>query len=67
MPRSPYILQRDEKTYCPKCGASVDMLCRNDGKHYGWPWFYICWQCKLVAHVGKGEVLRDDGQTNHNH
>jgi hypothetical protein len=52
-----YVIQRDEKSFCPKCHKPVDLLCRTDGSIRA-PWFYICWGCQFVAEVGKGEVLR---------
>lgn len=55
---SHYILQRAEKSHCPQCGRTVDLLARADGNNKS-PWFYICWFCRLVAEVGKGEVKRE--------
>lgn len=60
---SNYILQKTTKSFCPKCHKNVDLLCTDEEmlpalKHNHW--FYICWNCKLVAEVGKGEVFRDE-------
>jgi hypothetical protein len=55
-----YVLQLDEKSFCPKCGKNVELLCEsNSFKKTLGPWFYICFDCRLVAEVGKGEVPRE--------
>lgn len=54
-----YVIQKAEKSFCPKCNKSVDLLCRKDGDNENFPWFYICFDCKLVAEVGRGEVERE--------
>ena len=53
---SKYIIQAAEKSFCPICHSTTTLLCRKDGnnKH---PWFYICFVCKTVLQVGKGECL----------
>jgi hypothetical protein len=48
-----YVIQKAEKSTCPKCGLTVDLLAPeiNNG-----PIFYICWPCKIVAQAGVGPV-----------
>jgi hypothetical protein len=52
--QSNYVLQPDKKSFCPYCQADVVLLCREDGNNRK-PWFYICFICKVVMEVGKGE------------
>lgn len=59
--KSNYVLQLDEKSFCPQCEKPVDLLCDNEG-NVRKPWFYICWACKTVAQVGVGPVGRE-GET----
>jgi len=59
---SEYLLQADEKSFCPVCRKPVCLLCRRDGRTRGWPWFYICFGCQLVAQVGEGEVPRAESE-----
>lgn len=41
---------------CPHCDRHVvDMLSSEDTDS---PWFYICWICRKVFHIGKGECER---------
>lgn len=56
--KSTYILQLDEKSFCPKCGKPVDLLATIELFHKK-PWFYICWACHHVAQVGVGPVERE--------
>lgn len=49
-----YVLQLAEKSHCKDCGSVVSLLIKYDGNG---PAFYVCWQCKTVAQVGKGLVL----------
>jgi len=51
--KSNYVLQSAEKSHCPKCGSEVDLLCEKD---FDGPAFYICFNCKVIGHVGKGPV-----------
>jgi rRNA maturation endonuclease Nob1 len=67
--KSTYVVQRDEKSFCPKCGKSVDLLCNSSIEPFIWPWdpekrpwFYVCWACKHIAQVGVGPVEREEGQ-----
>lgn len=60
--QSNYILQKADKSHCPGCKKYVDLLCTDEPmlealkrKH----WFYICWNCKRVFELGKGEVLHE--------
>lgn len=63
---SDYIIETEEKSFCPKCHQRVDLLA--PGVSYAnrsnapdkTPWFYICWACKFVAQVGVGPVGRED-------
>ena len=55
MPESDYILQYDPKSFCPKCGKNIYLLCRKDNTSLN-SWHYICWDCRLIAQLGKGEV-----------
>lgn len=52
---SRYILQKVEKSYCPKCHHLVYLLCDGDFKK-GKPAFYICFDCKYIGEVGVGAV-----------
>jgi len=54
---SKYIVQRTEKSHCPKCGRYVWLLCRED-RRIDEPWFYICFICEFVAEVGKDECVK---------
>jgi hypothetical protein len=51
---SRYVLQDDDKTFCPVCHGQVKLLCRLDGKMK--PWFYICFKCAEIAELGRGRV-----------
>ena len=57
--KSNYVLQSAEKSHCPKCGSEVDLLCEKD---FDGPAFYICFNCKVIGHVGKGPVKMVDRQ-----
>jgi hypothetical protein len=57
--RSAYVVQRDGKSFCPKCRQALDLLCRRDGQVKRAPWFYICWVCMAITEVGKSEVPRE--------
>jgi len=48
-----YMRIKTEKSFCPHCSRNVELLC-SDAKNS--PMFYICWDCKLIAEVGIGEV-----------
>jgi hypothetical protein len=61
--KSNYVIQKAEKSFCPGCHESVTLLCQRDGKTTGHPWFYICFDCKMIAEVGKGPVLDWDAET----
>ena len=54
-PKSKYILQPTEKSFCPKCHANVWMLCEENFEGVA---FYICFDCKYIGEVGKGPVKR---------
>jgi DNA-directed RNA polymerase subunit RPC12/RpoP len=54
-----YITQPAEKSHCPQCGESVTMLCTKYERGSHIPWFYICWACKRIFHIGVGEVKED--------
>lgn len=56
--KSDYVLQLDEKSICKYCGKYIELLCTQ------WvslrkAWFYICFDCRKVFQVGKGEVERE--------
>ncbi len=53
--KSKYIMQGDDKSFCPICGCNVVLLCRADGNTKK-PWFYICFVCKMAFEVGVGPV-----------
>jgi len=55
--KSKYVIQKTEKSTCPVCGFSVDLLAETDMKR-GKPAFYICFACKTVGEVGVGKVVR---------
>jgi len=53
---SNYIIQATQSSYCPNCNNLVYLLCDKDGRQC--PSFYICWNCKFVAEIGKGPVQK---------
>ena len=55
MPKSNYVHQPAENTRCPKCLMRMTLLCTADGDLEE-PWFYICWICREIAHLGRGAV-----------
>lgn len=60
---SRYLLQKANKSRCYHCHKHVDLLCTNEEILKAlkrWPWFYICWHCKKVFEIGRGEVKRDE-------
>ena len=60
--KSNYIIQHAATSHCSNCQRTVDLLCREDGNLKS-PWFYICWSCRLIAQVGKGEVRNENAST----
>jgi transcription elongation factor Elf1 len=49
-----YILQKMDKSFCPKCNEKVYLLC---SKGIGdKPSFFICFDCETVGQVGIGSV-----------
>lgn len=48
-----YVLTETIDTRCPQCGRRPMLLC-NPGS--GSPAFYICFDCRQAAQVGKGPV-----------
>jgi hypothetical protein len=61
MPTSPYVLQLASKTRCPQCHQPTDLLIRRNGTiSSAAPAFYICYGCRLVVHVGRAVVDRDE-------
>lgn len=52
-----YVIQFDHSSRCKECGAEVDLLCHENSPRQ--PWFYICWNCRTVAQLGRGMVRRD--------
>ena len=58
--KSTFVLQIDEKSYCKYCGKNVELLCHDMITVHGTrPMFYICFDCRKVFEVGKGEVPRE--------
>ena len=54
-PASKYVLQSAEKSFCPKCGKEVHLLCPVN-ERFGGPSFYICFHCKYIGEVGVGPI-----------
>lgn len=59
MSASNYVIQIADKSFCPTCTKNLHLLCRIDGTTRA-PWFYICFDCKVVAEVGKGIVNQSE-------
>jgi len=63
-----YVIQKDEHSLCKSCEGPMDLLCEKyptvaTSLLFYRPWFYICWNCKLVSQVGTGPVQREDKET----
>lgn len=54
--RPKYMLQSTDMSFCPDCKSNVDLLCTDGDSLNTTQWFYICWKCKRVYQLGKGEV-----------
>jgi hypothetical protein len=54
--KSSYVVQSAKKSFCIRCHIPVCLLCKENGNNKE-PWFYICFACKTVYQVGKGECL----------
>jgi hypothetical protein len=52
-----YVIQKSSSSLCGQCEKPLDLLCFEFAEG---PMFYICWFCKRVTEVGKGEVRRED-------
>lgn len=64
--QSRYILTKTEKSRCPHCNKHVDLLSTDEDILHGLKhshWFYICWHCKRVYEIGRGEVKRDESKS----
>ncbi|WP_157052520.1 hypothetical protein [Ornithinibacillus contaminans] len=48
-----YIIQNTEKSFCPKCNKTVQIMFSEKPKS---PAFYICFDCKFVGQIGVGEI-----------
>lgn len=57
MPADNYVITLTTKTHCPTCNKLVDLLTKNWSMNK--PMFYICWDCRKIFEVGKGEVRRE--------
>ena len=58
--QSQYILQDESKTWCMRCDSRMHLLCHHDRVPSAVrPWFWICFNCKTVVEVGKGDVRYD--------
>lgn len=55
--RQHYVWQQTESSFCAECDKHVTLLCEEWGKG---PRFYICWDCKLIWHIGYGRVRPGD-------
>lgn len=55
--KSEYVIQKTEKSFCVNCRSNLHLLCHEDMKK-GEPAFYICFTCKSVREVGKGEICK---------
>ena len=58
--KSRYVLQHAEKSICPKCQKYLELLCHEWAGPRRERAFYICFDCRVVYEVGKGEVRRED-------
>jgi uncharacterized protein with PIN domain len=60
MMKADYVMQMDEKSFCKYCGKSVELLCPDVAKFTPIrdKWFYICFDCRKVFQIGRGEVQR---------
>lgn len=50
-----YTLIKTEKSYCPQCKQSVNLLCDNPNA----PSLYICFPCEWVEQIGVGPVMNE--------
>lgn len=55
--KSKYIIQKTQKSHCPECNQTVDLLAPINPRMRG-AIFYICWNCKAIFQAGVGEVIR---------
>jgi len=54
-----YIVQESEKSFCPRCDRSVMLLCPKTLRRTRKPWFYICFWCRSIYEVGRGELKEE--------
>lgn len=52
---SKYVIQKEEKSFCPDCEGKVSLLTPRFPKPRD-VMFYICFRCSRVAEVGRGPV-----------
>lgn len=57
--KSKYVTQVTERSVCPICNKHLTFLCHARTVE-GQPMFYICWNCRTVAEVGKGPVPQEE-------
>ena len=57
--KSKYILQKTDKSFCKYCNNKVSLLCHFSDM-ISFASFYICFKCKKVFEIGKGEVKKDN-------
>jgi len=56
MPKMEYVLMETEKSRCPLCSGTVELLARRDATG---AMFYICYTDRIVAQVGVGRVGKE--------
>lgn len=56
---SKYVLQKMEKSHCPKCLKLVWLLVY-DERPVGTPSFFICFECRQIWQVGVGPVVKTE-------
>lgn len=53
-----YSLRPVTHSKCPSCKQVMEMLI-DPGRVNNSPYFYICWTCRSIGHVGVGPVVRE--------
>lgn len=53
-----YELLKTEKSYCPSCNQSLELLLHNEDTSQ--PAFYICFPCHYIGQIGVGPVQLPD-------
>jgi DNA-directed RNA polymerase subunit RPC12/RpoP len=57
--KSNYVVQTTTKSKCLHCDKHVDLLCHEWAGPKRERAFYICFECKRIYEVGRGEVRRE--------